>query len=93
MNSITKSIKTSNYRYISYAVILSLIAIYIAAGFCSEPLTFWIKTTIVGIFIFLTLITDMVVEGHQQKDRFSKVVHYGCYFEHLCQICRTAVVL
>lgn len=70
MNNITKSAKNDKYKYIRYSVILSLIAIFLFAGLWSEPTRFWVKTITLGIFIFLTLITDMVVGGHQQKDRF-----------------------
>lgn len=89
MNNITKSTKNNKYKYIGYSVLLSLIAVYLFAGFWSEPTRFWVRTISIGILIFLTLITDMAVEGHQRKDRhqrwFITAVIFSIYARYMDQ--------
>jgi hypothetical protein len=63
-----KSRQNSRYNIIKASIGIALLGLFFLSGLWEEPLRFWIKTITIGLLIFLTLVTDIAVEGYRRKD-------------------------
>ena len=68
------------YELIKLGVSVGLVMIFFLAGLFGDTLAFWLKTITIVLLIFLTLVTDTVVDGHQRKDVLQRWFFAAIFF-------------